>query len=227
MTASFSIFIIISFLVIVHELGHFIIAKGLGVDVEKIIIYPLGGISKFKMALNISLFKEFLILISGPIFQFIAYFILVFIMPDYYEVITLYHYSILVFNLLPVYPLDGGKLFNLFFSLKLSFKNSLYLEFFISYIIIGFLLFINNDNININFGIIIIFLIYKVTVEYSRINLVYNKFLLERYLYKYKFPRSIMIKSVNDFHRNKRHIMRKDYNYYLEDEILEKFYKKS
>lgn len=226
-TASFSIFIIISFLIIVHELGHFISAKILGVEVEKIIIYPLGGISKFKMSLNISLFKEFIILISGPIFQFIAYFILIFIMPDYYETITLYHYSILVFNLLPIYPFDGGKLINLFFSLKLSFRNSLYLEIFISYITILFLLFINKDNININIVIIIIFLIYKVTSEYKKINLVYNKFLLERYLHKYRFNKSIMIKDVKNFHRNKRHILKKNHNYYLEREILEKFYKKS
>ncbi len=216
-----------SFLIIVHELGHFISAKILGVEVEKIIIYPLGGISKFKMSLNISLFKEFIILISGPIFQFIAYFILIFIMPDYYEAITLYHYSILVFNLLPIYPFDGGKIINLFFSLKLSFRNSLYLEIFISYITILFLLFINKDNININIVIIIIFLIYKVTSEYKKINLVYNKFLLERYLHKYRFNKSIMIKDIKNFHRNKRHILKKCHDYYLEREILEKIFKKS
>ena len=67
----------------------------------------------------------------------------------------------------------------------------------------------------------------KVTSEYKKINLVYNKFLLERYLHKYRFNKSIIIKDIKNFHRNRRHILKKNHNYYLEREILEKFYKKN
>ena len=95
------------------------------------------------MPLNTSIIKEIIILIMGPVFQVLAYFILLKIMPDQIESIKLYHYSILIFNLLPVYPLDGGKLVNLFFSLKFSFKNSFYLEIFISYLMVFLLIIVN------------------------------------------------------------------------------------
>lgn len=179
------------------------------------------------MPLNISIFKETIILISGPIFQFIAYYVLLKVIPDYQETIELYHYSILIFNLLPIYPLDGGKLMNLFFSLKLSFKKSIYLEIFISYITVLIIIIINKDNITINLIVIILFLIYKITSEYKKIDLIYNKFLLERYLYKFKFNKSIIIKDIKDFHRNKRHLIKQKNKYYLENEILDKIYKKS
>ena len=49
----------------------------LKIKVDKIYIYPLGGISKFDMKLNISPLKEFLVLIAGPITQNIAYILLI------------------------------------------------------------------------------------------------------------------------------------------------------
>ena len=177
------------------------------------------------MPLNTSIIKEIIILIMGPVFQVLAYFILLKIMPDQIESIKLYHYSILIFNLLPVYPLDGGKLVNLFFSLKFSFKNSFYLEILISYLMVFLLVIVNRENININLVIIVIFLLYKITKEYKQIELFYNKFLLERYINKYNFKHSIIINNINKFHRNKRHLLKTANKYYLEEEILKKIYK--
>ena len=51
LTAAFKPFLFVSILIIVHELGHFISAKLVGIEIDKIIIYPLGGIAKFKMPL--------------------------------------------------------------------------------------------------------------------------------------------------------------------------------
>lgn len=177
------------------------------------------------MPLNTSIIKEIIILIMGPVFQVLAYFILLKTMPDQIESIKLYHYSILIFNLLPVYPLDGGKLVNLFFSLKFSFKNSFYLEILISYLMVFLLIIVNRENININLLIIVIFLLYKITKEYKQIEFFYNKFLLERYINKYNFKHSIIINNINKFHRNKRHLLKTSNKYYLEEEILKKIYK--
>ena len=109
----------------------------------KIYLYPLGGISKFNMDQNISLLKEFLILIFGPIFQIFAYLLLKRLLPQYENIIIVYHYSILIFNLLPIYPLDGGKLVNLFLSSVFSFKISYYLSIAISYLFVGLFFFLN------------------------------------------------------------------------------------
>ena len=199
----------------------------LGGEILKIYIYPLGGISKFRFDLNTSIFKEFLVLIAGPIFQIIAYIILKKILIDYKEIITIYHYSILFFNLLPIYPLDGGKLLNLFLSLFTSYKKSLILSVILSLVSTTIILIFGLLNtIKTNLVIISIFLIYKIIIEYKQINYIYEKFLLERYLKNYSFKKGIIVNNINKLRRGKRHLIKIGDSYYYEREILEKKYKK-
>lgn len=196
----------------------------LNVKVEKIYIYPLGGISKFNMPLNIPKYKELLILIAGPLFQFFAYYILLRIMPIKSDLIKIYHYSILSFNLLPIYPLDGGKLINIliseFFPYKLSLKISIYISYLVTLTIL-----IINKNLTLNIIITEIFLLFLITKENRRVEYIYNKFMLERYLNGYKFKKSSIISNINNMYRDRRHLLKKGGNYYLEREILEKKYK--
>ena len=223
----YNVFIIITILILIHELGHFLFAKIFKAKLDKIIIYPLGGISKFKLSLNISIKKELIIVLAGPIFQFFAYYLLLLIWPRYEHIIKVYHYSILVFNLLPIYPLDGGKIINLLFSINLSYKQSFKLTIIISYITILLLIVINYKNIYLNLVIMIIFLVYKLISEQKKLNYLYNKLLLERYMNKLKFKKKIIIKNGNNFHRNKQHLINDNGSYYLESEYLEKKYKKT
>lgn len=137
-----------------------------------------------------------------------------------------YHYGILLFNLLPIYPLDGGKLINLLLSTNISFKNSLNATIIISYIIVILIVIVNYPNIYLNLIIILLFLMYKIIKEQKQINFIYQKFILERYLNKYKFKNSIIINHPDKFHRNKRHLLKLGNKYYLENEYLEKKYKK-
>ena len=178
------------------------------------------------MPLNISQIKEFIILIMGPCFQFVAVYLLLIIFPTDIKLIKLYHYSILIFNLLPIYPLDGGKLMNLLLSIKVPFKLSLKLTIIISYLMIIIIVLMNYPYIYLNLIIMTFFLLYKVTKEYKEINYTYEKFILERYLYKYRFKKSIIINNPSKFHRNKRHLLKIGDKYYPETEYLEKIYKK-
>lgn len=196
----------------------------LGIKIEKIYIYPLGGISKFNMDLNISIKKELLILINGPLFQFIAYLILLILLPTKKELITIYHYSILSFNLLPIYPLDGGKLLKLLFNKIFSYKYSLKLIINLSYLILLIILLISKKNINL--VVMTSLLLILITKEKNKIDYIYNKYLLERYLNNYKFKNTKIINNINNLYRDNNHIINKDNNYYLEKEYLEKIYKK-
>lgn len=221
-------FIIIMLLLLIHELGHFLSAYFLGIEIKKISIYPYGGIANFNIEFNESIFKEFIILIMGPIFQFIGFFILMncSFFDNYTQVIKVYHYSILIFNLLPIYPLDGGKLLNLFLNLNFSFKRSLTISLYFSYFIILIMAIIFfPDLMKINILLIIILLLYKVFEEYKKRNYYFEKFLLERYLNNYNFKKLKEVKTVNDFKKEYKHIIKDNNNYYTEKEILRKKFK--
>ena len=177
------------------------------------------------MPINTPIIVELLILINGPIFQTIAYIILLYLFNNYRDLVTLYHVGILLFNLLPIYPLDGGKLLNLLFNTFISYKKSLKIMIYISYIITIFIFIINN-NIKINIIVMGLFLLYLIKNESNKIELKYNKFLLERYLNNYNFKNIKIINNINKMYRGKKHIIKCNGNYYLENELLEKKYKK-
>lgn len=195
----------------------------LGIKINEIYIYPLGGISKFNMDLNISINKELLILINGPLFQHLAYLLLLIIMPTKKELINIYHYSILMFNLLPIYPLDGGKLVKLLLNKIISYKSSLKIVINLSYLVTIILLLINKKNISI--FIMISLLLILITKEKNRIDYIYNKYLLERYLNNYNFKSNKIINNINNLHRDKTHLIHINNMYILEKEYLEKIYK--
>ena len=213
-------FIIINTLIIIHEFGHLLAAKIFKVEVDKIYIYPLGGITKLNMNLNIHPLKEFVIVLMGPLFQYIAYFILINLFEK--EIVQTYHYGILLFNLLPIYPLDGGKILNIIISSFIPYKRSLKLSAYLSYVFI-LLVVINYKEIKLNIIITTLFLTTLAVKEQLKINHKYNKFILERHLNNYRFNKSKIISNDNDLYRNRRHLLRINGKYYLENEY---FYKK-
>lgn len=141
--------------------------------------------------------------------------------------INAYHYGILIFNLLPIYPLDGGKLIHIIFSMFMPYLQSLNITIVISYIIIFLVLIINTPTMKLNTIIIVTFLIIKVYSEQNQINYIYEKFILERYLQQYNFKNSKLINNPKHFYRNKRHIIKENKQYWLEKDYLQKKYQKN
>lgn len=225
LTGSFKEVFIISFLIFVHELGHVILAKIEKIKIKKIVFYPLGGISKIDIPLNYNPFKELLILIAGPLFQCLACIILIKLYPDNQEEIIRYHKNILFFNLLPIYPLDGGKLLRIIIELFQPYQKSFYSIITISFITTITIFFLTPQK-KINLFLTIFFLLFLITKEYKKRKIKYEKFLLERYLNDYHFSKSCIIKNKNNFYRNRKHLIKEGDKYYLEKEYLAKKYHK-
>ena len=226
LTASFFPYFIITLLVVVHEFGHLLLAKLFGGKILKVYIYPFGGISKVAISYNISLFREFLILIAGPFFQFLAMFILFYFFPNKEKMVLLYHYGILFFNLLPIYPLDGGKILCLFFHRFLPYKRAYYFTFLLSYLCLLFILYFYFVSSSFNLLFIFAFLTYKLIKEINQLEFTFHRFLMERYLRCFHFHKSKIVHSYNQFQRSYHHLIISDGCYYTEKEYLEKNFKK-
>lgn len=227
LTAKFKMILIISFLLLIHECGHFFTALFLKWPTDKIIFYPFGGISKFSHCINCSIREEVLVLLMGPIMQIIGYYILVSldIFTNYYQDITTINYSILIFNLLPIYPLDGGRLFHCFICYFTSYNLSFKIIYLLSYFLLAIILLIFIYNPSLNLILVFILLLIKLVKEQKITNYYKEKFLLERYLYNYKFKKSKIVSDENSFKRDYHHLLKINKKYLLEEEYLKNKYK--
>lgn len=223
-TGLFKDYLYVTLLIFIHEMGHFLAASYYNWNIKKIIILPFGGITIFNELLNKSLKEEFVILILGPIFQILFYFILC-ILKIESNLITSYHYALLLFNILPIIPLDGSKLLNIILNKIISFKYSHLITIYISIIAIFIVIIecIRLNNLTLLF--ILIFLIIKIINEIKLHKYIFNKFLFERYNYDLKFNK---IKKINGIKINK---MKKEYKhffynnrYYTEKEVLKDYF---
>lgn len=200
----FKEFSFIFILLFFHELGHAIIGIILRWKIISITFYPYGGLTLFNKEENSSINEEILILLAGPIFQIITYLIL-----DYYfkyDYIRTYHLTILIFNLLPIYTLDGGRLLNLLLNKVFNYLKSFYITIIISFITIFLLiLFCVFKYPNFNLMLLSIFLILKVIKSIKDIKYRYNKFLLERYLNDYSFKKTKVSKNLYSFYKEYYH----------------------
>ncbi|MDD2181026.1 MAG: site-2 protease family protein [Bacilli bacterium] len=220
LTGHFRDFVVFSILIIIHELGHVLMALYYGWNINKIVLLPFGGLTIFQEHLNKPILEEFIILIMGPIFQFIFYFLAFLIKPSY--MLTNYHYAIILFNLLPIIPLDGSKLINIICNLTLPFKRSHLITIYISIIvIIGIILYNISDLLLI---LILLFLTLKIIKEYRNHKYIFNKFLFERTIYKFNFNKIKIIKGtkLSKMYRDHKHIFKINKIFYKEDEILRK-----
>ena len=182
--------IIIFMIVIIHEIGHIIVIKHYGYKINSINIYPFGGITKIDKDLNTSTNRELLIASGGILFQLLLQ-IIVYLLPIRLYIKTIiikYNLSILLFNLIPIIPLDGSIIINSLLNKYLSFKNSYILNIIISIIsIILYILF--NYCYSLNNYLIIGLFIYKIYEYIKSFKYIWNRFLLERYLKKYKYKK--------------------------------------
>lgn len=200
--------LIIYFILIIHEIGHYIFFRYYNIEVNKIVIYPYGGMIDNNMLINTNSKKVLIISLGGIFIQIILYFIIFllykigFVESSFYNIFFKYNLYIILFNLIPIYPLDGFKILNSLLELVLSFKLSLKFSIIFNFIFI-MLFFLYLYVFKINNYIIIIFLLCSLVNYIKSIKYIVNKFYLERVIYDIKYDGIVSVKCVNDMYKNK------------------------
>src|SRR4249919_340443 len=104
--------------VLVHELSHSLVARGFGLPVRRILLYPLGGFSEIEREPPTP-GREFLVSAAGPAISLVLAaggYALARVIPDDGVLRVLFaqlffaNLLVGVFNLLPGLPLDGGRM---------------------------------------------------------------------------------------------------------------------
>lgn len=219
LTGNFKNFIIFSAIIIVHETGHIVGALIFKWKIDKVILLPFGGITIFKENIDKPLKQELIITLLGPLFQILFYLIF-----KNNAVFNHYNMAILLFNLLPIYPLDGSKILNIFFNELISFKKSHILTIVVSGITLFFLLFKIRKNLLLL--LILFFLVVEIIKEIVKHKYYFNRFLLERYLYNYDYKKRKTITKLTQMKKQTKHLFKIGNNYHSEKDIIKKLFDK-
>lgn len=117
-----------------------------------------------------------------------------------YNIFLTYNKFIILFNIMPIVPLDGSKILGSVLEMIMPYKLNLKLINLLSIIVI--LGFANVSEFNLSLIIIICFLVMETFKLVRNHNYIFNSFLLERYLYDIKHRRVKNVKSINQIYKN-------------------------
>lgn len=197
----------ILFIVLFHELGHVLVCLLFKYKIISVTIYPFGGITRVEKDINTSTNKEIILSLAGIFMQLI----LIPIIKD--SIFIKYNLSIMLFNMLPIIPLDGSNFLKATLNKFFSFKKSYTLYIIISFISI-LIYIVYNYKYSINNYLIISIFFYRIYKDIENYKYIYNRFLLERYLKKYNFK-------YIDTRKGNLDILKIDtYQYFKEDEKI-------
>lgn len=194
---AYSIFVIALFVcVVLHELGHAFAARRYGVDTVDIILSPIGGVARLKR-LPTKPIQEFVVAIAGPLVN-VAIAILIaislFIMrgremglSDFdfnsaFSQMNLVRFLIallslnivlVIFNLIPAFPMDGGRIFRSLLSMRFSRLLATRIATIIGQLVavafVGYS-FISDEN-DFTLGFIGVFVFFAASSEYRMVKL--------------------------------------------------------
>lgn len=107
--------------VLLHELAHSFVAKRNGLDIKRITLFLFGGVAQmteepsspqieFKMAIAGPSMSFFLAVVFGVLWFFVFRLNLGITYTAPFEMLSLINLGLAIFNLLPGFPLDGGRI---------------------------------------------------------------------------------------------------------------------
>jgi len=106
--------------VLVHELAHALIAKQKGYRVDKIIINILYGGTYYNQDIHNK--DNILITLAGPIGNFILVllFFILYVLTNNEYMFTIFGLNLIlyIFNILPIYPMDGGQVLRSYLKMR-------------------------------------------------------------------------------------------------------------
>jgi len=127
--------------VIIHEFGHALTAKRFGIITKKITLLPIGGMASMEKIPE-SPKQELLVTLAGPLTNVVIALLLYFTIPvkelmylnftETFEILSSFsiqnflfylfivNIALVIFNLIPAFPMDGGRILRAFLATKTS-----------------------------------------------------------------------------------------------------------
>ena len=134
------VFILLLFLfVLLHELGHAIAAKKYGIATKDITLLPIGGLARLERMPKEPK-QELIVALAGPMVNFIFAFLmfgwllisnglngissLTMTEGPLLQRLAVVNLSLLVFNLIPAFPMDGGRVLRAILAMRMEYTQA-------------------------------------------------------------------------------------------------------
>ncbi len=229
-TGIFTQVMVVYLCVLFHEIGHIIACRYFKRKINRFIMLPIGGIIEYQQDENVSLISDFIISSAGIMVNIILFIILKIFAED--SMFYSFNKLVLLFNILPIYPLDGSRMLEVLLMKVFKFKKALDILIYISFVtnifVIVYILF---KAFSVGILLILFYLLVKNIKLYFVKEERYQNFLTKKYLYpNYKLKDNFfsdtkngIIKHFkkgvnNNFGDEKKHI--------IESDILKRYFEK-
>lgn len=134
-------------IVVLHELGHSIVAQHYGISVKDIVLLPIGGMAQMK-SIPEDPVQEFFIAIAGPLVNFILAGLMILVnlafglggslanplallygfgsisLASIFDYLFIANLFLGIFNLLPAFPMDGGRILRALLATRLNYVKA-------------------------------------------------------------------------------------------------------
>ncbi len=124
-------------IVTLHELAHCKVSQHYFIKISEIELFPFGGVVKMNDELGLDPIKEIFISIAGPLangIMFLTGYLLGQLLPIKEDILAIFltaNFIIAIFNLLPIIPLDGGRILRATISYVWGMKKATIMTVFI------------------------------------------------------------------------------------------------
>ena len=174
--------------ILLHEISHIIIGYIFKNKIKKFKILPIGFFIEFDDCCDNDFCKKIIILLAGPISNFFISIIFGNLNLKFCNEICFINIVLGLFNLLPIYPLDGEKILEIILIKIYRYKKGRKYSFYISKILLCFMTFLYSLLIlkmkNVSILMVILFLWYKNFEKENQIKIEKNAYkVIEKTLY--------------------------------------------
>ncbi|MFC4403976.1 site-2 protease family protein [Gracilibacillus xinjiangensis] len=230
LTGMFVDLIIIFFIVFFHEMGHYYFARKFNWKVKHIYLWIFGGVMETEDNGTRSMKEEWIVTIAGPMQHLFLFFFFYFIgyigwLPEStINMAMQYNTFILLGNLLPIFPLDGGRMLQLICDSLFPFHMAHSLTIILSvvsiaaFLVCAFLI----GTSSLSLCLLFVFLFWENRLEWKRRHYRWWKFILYRNSEASSYKKQSILKVDMDqriidifyqFYRNRYHVIRVTGNY--------------